>query len=320
MSDERIARRTFLERVGLAALGAGLSARSRHAHAQMAVPNSVGTQSPRLKAPANACDCHHHLYDAVRFPPVQAGGNTFQPNARIEEYRQLQRRIGTTRNVIVTPAPYIGDNRITLDAIAKLGANARGVALLRPDVTDTELKTLTEGGIRGLRFSQDPRSATTTFDMIEPLSKRVAAFGWHVQIFMPADRIAAAEDLWNRFPTALVFDHLGHLPQPAGVNHPAFTVIRRLIDKGNTWVKLSGAYIDTKVGAPSYADATRVAQAYVKAAPERLVWGSDWPHPGLGPNEKPDDAVLFDLLTAWAPDEPTRHRILVENPVALYGF
>jgi D-galactarolactone isomerase len=137
---------------------------------------------------------------------------------------------------------------------------------------------------------------------------------------MPADRIAAAEDLWNRFPTALVFDHLGHLPQPAGVNHPAFTVIRRLIDKGNTWVKLSGAYIDTKVGPPSYADATRVAQAYVKAAPERLVWGSDWPHPGLGPNEKPDDAVLFDLLSAWAPNEPTRHRILVENPVTLYGF
>src|ERR1700730_1774824 len=137
---------------------------------------------------------------------------------------------------------------------------------------------------------------------------------------MPADRIVAAEDLWNRFPTPLVFDHLGHLPEPDGVNHPAFSVIRRLIDKDRAWVKISGAYIDTKIGPPTYADSTRVAQAYVKAAPERVVWGSDWPHPNLGPTEKPNDELLFDLLTEWAPNNVDRHRILVENPESLYGF
>jgi D-galactarolactone isomerase len=151
-------------------------------YAQFAVPNSAGTEPPKLKAPSNACDCHHHIYDAARFPPTWSGG-MFQPNGRVEEYHLLQRRIGTTRSVVVTPAPYIGDNRVTLDAIARLGATARGVALLRPDVTDDELKALTDGGIRGLRFSQVPPAATTTFDMIEPLSKRVAAFGWHVQIY-----------------------------------------------------------------------------------------------------------------------------------------
>jgi predicted TIM-barrel fold metal-dependent hydrolase len=305
--------------MGLAALSVAGVAQTPDARAQFAVPNSVGTEPPKLKAPANACDCHHHIYDAARFPPKASGG-LFQPNGRVEEYRLLQRRIGATRNVIVTPAPYIGDNRVTLDAIAKLGANARGVALLRPEVTDAELKALTDGGIRGLRFSQVPPTATTTFEMIEPLAKRVAAFGWHVQIYMEADRIAAAEDLWNRFPTTLVFDHLGHLPQPAGVNHPTFAVLRRLLDKGRTWVKISGAYIDTKVGPPTYADATNVAQAYVKAAPERMVWGSDWPHPNLAFDNKPNDAVLFDLLSQWAPDDATRHRILVENPESLYGF
>jgi D-galactarolactone isomerase len=319
MNATELGRRSVLKGMGVAALSASGIVHVPEVYAQFAAPNSAGTEAPRLKAPTNACDCHHHIYDAARFSPTWSGG-MFQPNGRVEEYRLLQRRIGTTRNVVVTPAPYIGDNRVTLNAIARLGANARGVALLRPDVTDAELKALTDGGIRGLRFSQVPPAATTTFDMIEPLSRRVAALGWHVQIYMAADRIAAAEDLWNRFPTLLVFDHLGHLPQPDGVNHPAFSVIRRLIDKGRAWVKISGAYLDTKIGPPTYADTTRVAQAYVKAAPERVVWGSDWPHPNLGADEKPNDAVLFDLLSEWAPNNADRHRILVENPEALYGF
>jgi predicted TIM-barrel fold metal-dependent hydrolase len=314
---ERIHRRLFLKASAGAAIGALLNA--PHAQAQVAVPNSVGTELPKLKAPPGACDCHHHIYDAGRFP-LEDYGVQFQPNGRVEEYKLLQKRIGTTRDVIVTPAAYVDRNDVTLDALKRLGVNARGVALLTTKVTDAELKRLTDGGVRGVRFSQNPPTVTSTFEVIEPLAKRVAAFGWHVQIYMPADRIAAAEDLWNRFPTSLVFDHLGHLPQPQGTDHPAFGVIRRLIDKGKTWVKISGAYIDTKVGPPTYSDSTKVAQAFVKAAPERMVWGSDWPHPGLPADMKPNDAVLFDLLSQWAPNERDRHRILVENPEALYGF
>lgn len=198
MSTNLVSRRDLLTTAGVAALGAAGAAWTSKTYAYSAVPNSRGTEPPKLKAPVNACDCHHHICDATRFPPTWPGG-MFQSSGRVEEYRGLQQRIGTSRNVVVTPAPYIGDNPVTLDAIARLGTNARGVALLRPDVTDTELEALNDGGIRAVRFSQVAPAATTTFAMNEPLSKRVAALA--VQIYMPADRIAAAEDVWNRFPT-----------------------------------------------------------------------------------------------------------------------
>jgi predicted TIM-barrel fold metal-dependent hydrolase len=117
-----------------------------------------------------------------------------------------------------------------------------------------------------------------------------------------------------------VFDHRARIPEPADVDHPAFALVLKLLDKGRTWVKLSGAYMDTRTGPPAYADVSKVARAYVKAAPERMVWGSDWPHPTEKADAKPDDAVLFDLLADCAPDEATRNRILVDNPAALYGF
>jgi D-galactarolactone isomerase len=135
---------------------------------------------------------------------------------------------------------------------------------------------------------------------------------------MLGDQIVKIEDLLQRLASPIVFDHMGRLPQPAGVDHPAFGVIRRLIDKGRTWVKLSSVYQDSKVGPPTYSDMTEVARAYLKLGPARMVWASDWPHPTE--KEKPDDAVLFDLLTVWAPNESTRRRILVENPEVLYGF
>lgn len=317
MNGTMIARRGVLNGAALALLSATVGGRESRAQA---VPNSSGAEAPMLKAPAHTCDCHMHIYDAERFPPSRPGSR-MQTGAAVPEYRLHQQRIGTTRTVVVTPAVYVTDNRVTLDAISQLGDNARGVAVVHPTVTDAELKALAAGGIRGIRFTQfDPATAVTTLDMIAPLSKRVNDLGWHVQIHMRGDQIVAAADLWPRLPSAIVFDHLGRLPHPAGIDHPAFAIIRGLIDKGRTWVKLSGAYLDTKVGAPSYADATKVAQAFVNAAPERLVWGSDWPHPTEASAHKPNDAVLFDLLAEWVPDERTRHRILVDNPAALYGF
>jgi D-galactarolactone isomerase len=154
--------------------------------------------------------------------------------------------------------------------------------------------------------------------MIEPLAKRIAVLGWHIQINAPAARIEAILPILARVPVPVVFDHLAHIPEPDGVNHPLYAKVRALMDKGRTWVKLSGAYADTKVGPPTYADSSAVARAYSKAAPERCVWGSDWPHPTE--KDKSDDALLFDLVADWVPDERTRHRVLVENPAVLYGF
>jgi D-galactarolactone isomerase len=317
MNERKIGRRTFLQGASLAALSAGCFFDTHASDAQVAVPNSTGTELPKLKAPALACDCHHHIYDTARFPAPDPGA---LPNARVAEYRLFQKRIGTTRDVIVTPRPYATDNRVTLDAIAQFGPNARGVAVIHPSITDAELDALARGGIRGIRFSLAPAAIApaTSLDMIEPLSKRINALGWHVQINMDSDQIVAAEDLWNRLPSPIVFDHMGHIPQPMGMKHPAFALIRRLVDMGRTWVKLSVTYDNTKDGPPTYTDVNKVGQSYVQAAPERMVWGSNWPHPNE--TNKPDDAMLFDLLTQWAPSEAIRRRILVENPSILYDF
>jgi D-galactarolactone isomerase len=180
VSENKIGRRAFLQGASLAALSAAELLDARVTYTQVAVPNSSGTELPKLKAPVLACDCHHHIYDTARFPAVQQA----TLNARVAEYRLLQQRIGTTRDVVVTPAAYGTDNRVTLDAIAQFGANARGVAVIHPTITDAELDALARGGIRGIRFamSANPNGNTpvTTLDMIEPLSKRVNSLGWHV--------------------------------------------------------------------------------------------------------------------------------------------
>jgi predicted TIM-barrel fold metal-dependent hydrolase len=281
------------------------------------VPNSSGTARPRLAGLELACDSHLHIYDP-RFPSTGPAKRS-AVDATASDYRLLQRRLGTARAVVVTPAVYATDNRVTLDAIRQLGTNARGVAVVHPQVGDAELGRLSSAGIRGLRFTVfDPETAVTRIDMIGPLSRRAAERGWHVQIHMRADQIVENAALLQRLPSQIVFDHMGRLPQPQGTGHEAFRIIRGLLDAGRAWVKLSGAYLDSRAGPPAYADATAVAKAYVRAAPERLLWGSDWPHPSE--TTKPDDALLFDLLGEWAPEESVRRRILVDNPAELYGF
>ena len=277
---------------------------------------SEGTEPPNLKAPPNACDCHHHIYGSqYKVDPR----STLRPgDASVEDYRAFQKRVGTTRNVIVQPSTYGTENAPTLDALAAFGPTARGVVVVDTTVTDMELKRMHEQGARGIRFNLAQAGATTP-EMIEPLSKRVNELGWHIQINASPTKIMEIMPILERVPSPIVFDHLAHIPQPEGVNHPLFAQVRGLIDKGRTWVKLSGAYADTKIGPPTYADSSAVAEAYAKAAPERCVWGSDWPHPGER-EKKPDDALLFDLLFFWAPNEAVRHRILVENPASLYDF
>ena len=315
MGSQEWRRRDVLHALSAGAIAALFGGRGRKAPAQD-VKWSGGTAPPALKAPPLSADCHHHIYDA-RYP-ADAKAVLHPPDALVDDYRALQRRLGTSRSVIIQPSTYGTDNRCALAALSALGPSARAVAVVDTTVTDAELRRLDGLGVRGIRFNLAQAGATTP-EMIAPLSRRVAALGWHIQINAPADRILEIMPTLERVPAPIVFDHLAHLPQPDGVTHPLYAKVRALLDRGRTWVKLSGAYIDTKSGPPAYADCTAVAHAYVAAAPERLVWGSDWPHP-TEQGQKPDDAVLFDLLRVWAPDERMRHRILVENPQALYGF
>jgi len=272
---------------------------------------------PKLKAPPGTCDTHMHIYDG-RFPSAPTEPFT-PPDALVPDYLKVRARLGITRTVVVQPSTYGTDNRCTLDAVEQLGGSARAVAVVDTSVTDEELKKLAAAGVRGIRFNLVQQGATT-LDMLEPLSQRVDAMGWHCQVHMLGDKIAANADTFLKIRGRLVFDHRGRVPQPNGLDSDAFKAMRRLLDKGNTWVKLSGLYMDTKVGPPTYSDSVAVARAYAAAAPNRVVWGSDWPHPTEKPENKPDDALLFDLLAACVPDEATRRLVLVDNPAELYDF
>jgi D-galactarolactone isomerase len=308
-------RHDFLCTIAAAAGGMFAGAAPLPAMAQQ-VKWSSGTERPKLAAPANTTDCHHHIYNS-RFP-IDPKATLRPGDATVDDYRALMQRIGIVRHVIIQPSTYGTDNSCTLDALAAFGKEARAVAVVDTTVGDAELKRLDGLGVRGIRFNL-AQAAATTPEMIEPLSRRVNDLGWHIQINAPAATIIEIMPILEKVPSPIVFDHLAHIPEPAGIADPLFGKVRALIDKGKTWVKLSGVYADTKVGPPTYADSTAVAQAYVKAAPERLVWGSDWPHPSER-DAKPHDAVLFDLMLEWAPDAAVRTRILAENPATLYGF
>lgn len=313
MIESPIARRGVLAGAALLAATA-----ARRAEAQHAVPWSSGTAAARTPAPPNATDCHFHIYDA-RFPAAP-GAPLLPPDATVENYRALQRRIGTTRGVLVQPSTYGTDNRLHLESMRALGSNNfRMVAVVNDQVTDAELRRLNAAGVRGIRFNLIQAGATN-IQMLEPLSRRVAPMGWHVQLHMQGTQIAEANDLLMRLPSRIVFDHRGRLQRPAGMNQAGYVTMLRLLNKGNTWVKLSGLYMDTEAGPPGYADSVLVAQALFAANPQRMVWGSDWPHPTEAADRKPDDAQLFDLLTVCVPNEAQRKRVLVDNPAELYDF
>ncbi|SDN51192.1 MULTISPECIES: amidohydrolase [unclassified Ensifer] len=282
-----------------------------------AVPYSSGDNKPSFKAPANTCDAHFHIYDK-RFPAAP-NASLVPPDALVKDYEKLRTRLGFERSVIVQPSTYGTDNSCLVEALENLGARARGIAVVDTSVSDEQLKELNAAGIRGIRFNLG-RAGATTIEMIEPLSKRVAELGWHIQVHMSGNDITKNADLFARLPVTIVFDHLGRIPQPESIKHPAFAVVSSLLEQGKAYTKLSSIYQDTVVGPPSYEDMGAVARAYIKVAPDRVLWASDWPHPSPGKFGKPNDATLMDLCADWAGDNETRQKIFVDNAAKLYGF
>ena len=271
------------------------------------------------ETPAGACDAHLHVFDP-RFPAEAP--HAMQAGATAADYQPLRQRLGLDRAVIVQPRAHGTDNGVTLDAIRALGAaRTRGIAVVRPDVPDALLRSMDDGGMRGIRFSlYTSRDAMVDLDMLEPLARRIAPLGWHVQLHWRADQIVAHRALLGRLPCPMVFDHMARLPAHEGARHPASDVVRALVQQGRAWVKLSGPYLNSATGAAGgYADCDALARAWVREAPQRLVWGSDWPHV-TEKADPPDTSMLLALLARWAPDAATRERVLVANPAELYGF
>ncbi|MCI0431416.1 MAG: amidohydrolase family protein [Rhodospirillales bacterium] len=272
--------------------------------------------APRLRAPAGACDTHIHVYDR-KYPlaPTAVGK---PPEASAEGYRAVMGRLGLARAVIVQPSAYGADNRCTLEGIATLGLDkARGIAIVDDKVTERALEALTAGGMCGARLHMLTGGAIS-WDMADAVAARVQAVGWHVQLQLDGRLLPEREAQIRSWPGRIVIDHVGKFLEPVPSDHVAFRCLLRLVEDGRVWVKLSAPYEVSKAGPPLYDDVGRLAKLLVKAAPERMLWASNWPHPG--DRDRPDDAALLDLLLEWASDEATRKRILVDNPAELYAF
>jgi D-galactarolactone isomerase len=235
----------------------------------------------------------------------------------VEDYRSLQKRLNLERVVIVQPTTYGLDNSCQLDALKAFGDDARGVMVADTSTSDEELDRLTQLGVRGVRFHMLP-GGVLPWSIFEDMAARVHNFGWHVQLQMNGREFPEWEAMLKRLACDLVVDHVGRFMGPVATDAPAFKVLMRFLETGKCWVKLSAPYESSELGAPNWADVALEARALAMAAPERMLWASNWPHPGQ--KNPPDEADLLDLLLEWVDDETVRNKILVDNPAELYGF
>lgn len=265
--------------------------------------------------PAHACNAHLHIIDPIFPNDGKAAGQI----GTIETYQALARNLSLPRAVFVQAKPFGTDNSCLLDAITRFGAEySRGIAVVDRTVSDAELYRLHEGGVRGLRFSVwNASNAVVSFDDCAPLSERVKDMGWNMQLHMSARQLLEQADTIHAIRCRVVIDHMGRLDPALGTKDPAYPFLCRLLDKGNVYVKLSGPYLNTASGEP-WEDATAIAIALAEFAPERVVWGTDFPH--VTEAVKPDETVLTNLLPLWLPTERARQLALAENPAELYGF
>ncbi|MEO7854584.1 MAG: amidohydrolase family protein [Rubrivivax sp.] len=264
-----------------------------------------------------ACDCHVHIYTPGY--PLAPSATFVPPPATVDAYRAVQRVLGLERAVLVQPTGFGFDNRCLIDALAAMGAAARGVATLPASVDDATLQRLHSAGVRGVRCMMLPGSGgLLDWDDLPALAARIAPLGWHVDLQLDGRELPSRRAMIDALPGRLVIDHIGKFLEPVAVDDVAFVALQRVLDRPCRWVKLAAPYETSKVGPPDYDDVSALARALVVSHAERCLWASNWPHPNRVP--RPDDAALLGLLDRWAPDAQARAAILVHNPAALYGF
>ena len=273
-------------------------------------------RTPELKTPPLACDTHMHFYDGTKYETAASATMT-APDASADDYKELQQRLGLERVVIVQPSTYGRDNSCQLEMAKAFGDNARLVVVVDETTTDAELERLHGLGARGARFFM-LSGAAVPWDILEPVANKVHELGWHIQLQMNGRDFADRHEQLARLPGTLVVDHVGRFMDPVPLDHPSFKALMHLIEAGQCWVKLSAPYESGLNGAPRWNDLDESARAMVAAAPERMLWASNWPHPNH--HNEFDEADLLDLLLHWADDDATRNRILMDNPAELYGF
>ena len=283
-------------------------------------PPNPKTRKPKLVVPAGACDTHLHVYGAPgQYPLSEERNYTPDPHSTLDDYLGVHRTLGLERAVIVTGSANGTNNRVTLDALARMREKFKGLALLDPTVTDSELTALKNAGMTGFRVKTDGKGGLS-FDSTAKMAARVAGFGWHVEFLSHslAEAIAAVP-FFNGLKMPYVFDHVAHA-RPADAETAAFKELLRILqNEAHVWVNLYSFYQESQEGPPDYIDMVPVVQAIIETRPDRVIWGSNWPHAGIG-GPMPNDADLLDFLLAAVVDEEIRRLILVDNPAELYGW
>ena len=274
----------------------------------------------RIVLPDGACDAHCHIFGPADLFPFASDRTYTPPDSGYEDLLELQEILGLSRAVLVQASCHGTDNSALIDALRRGRGRFAGVAMIEASVNDEDLAAMHLVGVRGIRFNfarhlgQAPDE-----ELVVQLADRVGTLGWHVELHLDAGQIAARRDLFDRLPVSFVIDHMGRVDAALGMEQPPFRILQEMLDGDErAWVKVSGAERVAETGRPHYLDVVPFARALIETAPDRVLWGTDWPHPNV--RHVPDDGDLVDLLAEFAPDEMTRNQILVDNPQRLYDF
>lgn len=276
--------------------------------------------------PTNSCDCHVHIYGPfAKYPPHAEGRFSPTRETPVEALFELWDSIGVSRGVIVHALGAGADNEVTLDALRRFPGKLRGVALIKSDITDRRLDEMTEAGFKGVRINllrQDGKPVSSggmSLEDLQALAPRLAERNWHAQLWIETGDLKELAPILEKLPLTFVIDHMGRTMTEKTVDYPGFRDFCEKLKTGRYWCKVSGADRNTRQGTP-FTDTEPFLRALVAANPDRLVWGSDWPHVGHQPETIPTEQDLIGLFLKCVPDETVRRKILVDNPTTLYGF
>lgn len=289
----------------------------------MAIPVCMApdpdTKTPEYTPPPGATDAHCHIFGPGDVYPYAPDRSYTPPDAPLERFKELQKTIGLERAVLVNASCHGTDNTVILDAIAQSEGKYRGVANVDGSITDAELERLHEGGIRGIRFNFVKHLGGTP-DMAEfhTLVNRVRPMDWHVVLHFDAADLLEFDDMLRGLPVPFIIDHMGRVPTKEGLGQRPFKILLDTAQMDNCWIKICGAERVSSEG-PPFTDAVPFGQAILEVCPDRVLWGTDWPHPNIR-KHMPNDGDLVDLIPLYMPDPALQQAVLVDNPHRLYGF
>lgn len=283
------------------------------------MPPDPNTRTPVFKMPPNSCDAHCHVFGPGDKFPYAVERSYTPPDAPREKLKELHDKLGVERVVLVQASCHGVDNNAMLDAIANNEENYRGVCMASDSYSNDEFERLHEGGVRGVRFNFVKHlGGTPDIDNMKKVVDRVKPLGWHLVIHVDAGDLIEFENLFTSIEMPKVIDHMGRVPTAGGIHQQPFQILLNFMEREDFWVKVCGSERISQAGPPFY-DAIPYAQALIQVAPDRILWGTDWPHPNIK-EHMPNDGDLVDLVPLFAMDEALQRKVLVDNPARLYGF